>query len=131
VPPDRPKNAQAGQEERDKQVRSYSDRAVALIRDAAARGYKDAGHMRQDEDLATLRDHADFQRLLTKLENSTAPEQEARPAAGVCPGIRAGQVEGLFSPGAAEAPNVRCWSVPQLFAETSCVPFSARSLRPA
>jgi tetratricopeptide (TPR) repeat protein len=68
------KIAKAGEQERNRQVHSYGGRAVALLREAVARGYKDAGHMRQDEDLAALRDRPDFRKLLTELENSTAPK---------------------------------------------------------
>jgi tetratricopeptide (TPR) repeat protein len=45
-----------------------TDHALALLKEAIAKGYKDAAHMRQDKDFDTLRDRADFQKLLVELE---------------------------------------------------------------
>jgi hypothetical protein len=38
-----------------------------VLREAAAKGYKDAAHMKQDTDLAPLRGRDDFKRLLAEL----------------------------------------------------------------
>jgi tetratricopeptide (TPR) repeat protein len=46
----------------------YAARAVALLRQAVAKGWKDAAHMKKDPDLGVLRDREDFQQLLAKLE---------------------------------------------------------------
>jgi tetratricopeptide (TPR) repeat protein len=43
-------------------------RAVAVLREAVAKGYKDAAHMKQDGDLDALRDRDDFKKLLAELE---------------------------------------------------------------
>jgi hypothetical protein len=44
-----------------------SQEAMALLKQAVAKGYKDAAHMKQDKDLGALREQADFQKLLTEL----------------------------------------------------------------
>ncbi len=62
------KDEQATKEERGKQVQFYGDEAMKLLRDAVAKGYKDATHMRQDKDLDSLRDRPDFEKLLAGLE---------------------------------------------------------------
>jgi serine/threonine protein kinase/tetratricopeptide (TPR) repeat protein len=46
----------------------YAARAVALLCQAVAKGWKDAAHMKKDPDLDALRDREDFQQLLAKLE---------------------------------------------------------------
>jgi hypothetical protein len=52
-------------------ARSYSDRALAMLRQAVARGYTDAAHMRQNPDLEPLRARAEFKMLLADLEGKT------------------------------------------------------------
>jgi len=52
----------------DKQVEQYAARAVELLRQAVAKGYKDAAHMKKDTDLDPLRSHPEFQKLLKELE---------------------------------------------------------------
>ncbi len=47
---------------------SYAARAVEFLRQAVAKGYKDVGHMKADDDLAALRDRDDFRALLAELE---------------------------------------------------------------
>jgi len=44
------------------------DRALTLLRQAVARGYKDAIHMKKDADLEPLRAREDFKKLLSELE---------------------------------------------------------------
>ena len=39
-----------------------------MLRQAIAKGYKDAAHMKEDKDLDPLRSHPDFQKLLRELE---------------------------------------------------------------
>jgi hypothetical protein len=46
-------------------------RAVALLRQAVAQGFKDAEHMKKDEDLQALRQRDDFKGLLAQLEKKT------------------------------------------------------------
>jgi tetratricopeptide (TPR) repeat protein len=43
-------------------------RAVALLRESVAKGWKDAAHMKRDTDLDPLRKRDDFQKLLAELE---------------------------------------------------------------
>jgi hypothetical protein len=55
-------------------------RAVALLQQAVAKGYKDAEHMKKDDDLKALRGRDDFKKLLAGLEakakdNATKPAQ--------------------------------------------------------
>jgi tetratricopeptide (TPR) repeat protein len=63
------KDAQLPEAERPKQARAYADRALELLRRAIAKGFKDAAHMKKDKDLESLRDRADFQKLLQDLED--------------------------------------------------------------
>jgi hypothetical protein len=43
-------------------------RAVTLLQQAVAHGYKDAEHMKHDDDLKALRSRDDFKKLLADLE---------------------------------------------------------------
>jgi hypothetical protein len=54
----------------------YAARAVALLRQAIAKGYKDAAHMKQDTDLDALRQRDDFKKLLADLEAATKPKEK-------------------------------------------------------
>jgi tetratricopeptide (TPR) repeat protein len=45
-------------------------RAVALLRQAVAKGYKDAEHMKKDDDLKTLRQRDDFKELLAEMDKA-------------------------------------------------------------
>jgi serine/threonine protein kinase len=49
-----------------------ADRAMDWLRKAAAAGYKDAAHMKQDTDLDALRGREDFKKLLADLEAGPA-----------------------------------------------------------
>jgi serine/threonine-protein kinase len=51
----------------------YAARAVELLRQAVANGYKDSGHMKNDPDLEPLRSRPDFQKLLAGLEPAGPP----------------------------------------------------------
>ena len=51
-----------------KQTAFYGDAAVAMLRAAVAKGYKDAAHLKQDKDLDALREREDFKTLLGGLE---------------------------------------------------------------
>jgi serine/threonine protein kinase/tetratricopeptide (TPR) repeat protein len=52
---------------REAAVRFYGDRAMGMLRDSVARGWKDAAHTSKDTDLDPLRPREDFQRLLKAL----------------------------------------------------------------
>jgi tetratricopeptide (TPR) repeat protein len=54
-------------------AKDYADRAMTALRQAVARGYKDAAHLKKDPDLDPLRRRDDFQKLLAGLEKTTAP----------------------------------------------------------
>ena len=41
---------------------------MALLKQAVAKGYKDAAHMKKDKDLDPLREREDFKQLLAELE---------------------------------------------------------------
>jgi serine/threonine protein kinase/tetratricopeptide (TPR) repeat protein len=58
----------ATREERDKQAAFYGDEAMRMLRDAAAKGYKDAAGMDKSQDLAPLRERGDFKRLLAEVQ---------------------------------------------------------------
>jgi tetratricopeptide (TPR) repeat protein len=47
----------------------YADHAVALLRRAIAKGYKNVGQLKNDADLNALRSREDFQKLLRELED--------------------------------------------------------------
>ena len=53
---------------RQAEIAFYADQAMAMLRDALAKGYKDAGHMRTDKDLDPLRSRADFKAVVAELE---------------------------------------------------------------
>jgi hypothetical protein len=61
--------------ERERKERSsaYGDRALAALRQAIDRGYKDLAKMTKDTDLEPLRARADFQKLLAELEAKAKP----------------------------------------------------------
>jgi serine/threonine-protein kinase len=46
----------------------YASRAVELLRQAVARGYKNVAHMNKDSDLDALRQREDFKKLIAELE---------------------------------------------------------------
>jgi hypothetical protein len=50
-----------------------AEEAIALLKQAVAKGYKNAAHMKQDKDLDALRDRADFQKLVAELEAAKKP----------------------------------------------------------
>jgi serine/threonine-protein kinase len=62
------KDPQADAGRRKQQARLYGDQALALLRTAVARGFKDAAHMKKDTDLDPLRKRDDFKKLLAELE---------------------------------------------------------------
>jgi serine/threonine protein kinase/tetratricopeptide (TPR) repeat protein len=62
------KAGQAAREERDKQAAFYAGEAMKMLKDAVAKGYKDAAHMKKDKDLDPLRERGDFKKLLADLE---------------------------------------------------------------
>jgi eukaryotic-like serine/threonine-protein kinase len=49
-------------------AKTYADQAMDLLRQAVAKGYKDAARMKQDADLDPIRNREDFKRLIGELE---------------------------------------------------------------
>ena len=52
-----------------------AQRAVAILQQAIAKGYKDAEHLKKDDDLKGLRERDDFKKLLRELEAANAKKQ--------------------------------------------------------
>ena len=50
------------------QQAKYAERAVALLRQAVAKGYSDVNGMKNDDDLKPLRLRDDFQELLREMQ---------------------------------------------------------------
>jgi eukaryotic-like serine/threonine-protein kinase len=59
---------------------SYSARAVLLLRQALAKGFKDREHLNKDADLDPLRTREDFQKLMNELEPETKKPEPRKPA---------------------------------------------------
>jgi hypothetical protein len=49
-------------------VKAYGDRALAALRHAVEKGYKNLAHMKKDPDLDPLRGREDFKKLLAELK---------------------------------------------------------------
>jgi tetratricopeptide (TPR) repeat protein len=54
-------------------MRTYSDRSMELLRAAAAKGFRDAAHMKKDADLDPIRGRDDFRKLIDDLEKGGKP----------------------------------------------------------
>jgi hypothetical protein len=50
------------------QVRQFAARALELLRQACARGFKDIKHIKKDSDLDALRQGGDFKTFVSELE---------------------------------------------------------------
>jgi hypothetical protein len=70
-------HADAGR--RHQQARFYGDQALAMLRTAVAKGYKDAANLKKDTDLDPLRGRDDFRTLLAEVEAAARPKEGARP----------------------------------------------------
>jgi eukaryotic-like serine/threonine-protein kinase len=62
------KDARLPEARRDELVKGYADRALALLREAVERGYRDVAHMKRDPDLQPLRAREELRDLLATLE---------------------------------------------------------------
>jgi serine/threonine-protein kinase len=69
------KDAKLPEAQRKELAQSYGDRALEALRQALAKGYKDAAHMKKDPDLDPLRGRDDFKKLLGELE-AAKPEKK-------------------------------------------------------
>jgi tetratricopeptide (TPR) repeat protein len=65
----------AVREQKDK----HSRRAVELLRQAVAKGYKDVDHLKQDDDLSSLRGRDDFRKLLGEMDKPSPPLPKTSP----------------------------------------------------
>jgi serine/threonine protein kinase/tetratricopeptide (TPR) repeat protein len=63
-------DGQLAEAKRSEYSQNYADRAMAVLRQAVARGYTDAAHMKEDSDLEPLRAREDFKKLLADLESN-------------------------------------------------------------
>jgi serine/threonine-protein kinase len=57
----------------------YAARSVELLRQAVAKGYKDAAHIKEDADLDALRQRDDFRKLVADLEATAKPKDSKEP----------------------------------------------------
>jgi hypothetical protein len=62
------KNDQLAEASRRELAQGYADRALMLLRQAVARGFKDTAHMNRNPDFEPLRARDDFRKLLADLE---------------------------------------------------------------
>ena len=62
------KDDKVTKEQRENQVQFYGNQAMAMLRAAVAKGYKDVEHMKKEKDLDALREREDFKKLLGELE---------------------------------------------------------------
>ena len=53
---------------RQAEMQFYADQAMAMLRDAVAKGYKNVEHMKKDKDLDPLREREDFKNVVAELE---------------------------------------------------------------
>jgi serine/threonine-protein kinase len=59
-------------------AQSYADRAVVLLRQSVAKGFKNLAQMKADKDLDPLRSHKDFQALLAELAKAAPPDKQTK-----------------------------------------------------
>jgi serine/threonine protein kinase len=58
---------------------SYTRRALELLRQSVAKGYKDVKKIKQDEDLNNLRGRDDFRKLVAEIDKPSPPQPKTRP----------------------------------------------------
>jgi hypothetical protein len=58
------------------QADTEADRAMAWLKKAVAAGYKDVTRLNQDKELDSLRDRADFRKLVAELEAGKPREEK-------------------------------------------------------
>jgi serine/threonine-protein kinase len=68
------RDGKVGEGDRRRLEQQYASRAVELLRQAIAQGYKNVAHLKKDTDLDTLRGRDDFKELLAQLEKAKARE---------------------------------------------------------
>jgi hypothetical protein len=65
-----------------KLAEQYATRALELLRQAVAKGFKDVAHMKQDTDLDGLRGRDDFKKLMAQLEERLQGQRKRGPSQG-------------------------------------------------
>jgi serine/threonine-protein kinase len=61
-------DAQLPESQRKELAQTYADRALATLRQAVQKGYKDVANLKKDQDLDPLRSRDEFQKLVAELE---------------------------------------------------------------
>jgi hypothetical protein len=74
------KDSKLPEARRQELTREYADRAMTVLRQAVADGYKDAAQMRKDPALDPLRNRDDFKKLLANLEKAPATPKQTPPS---------------------------------------------------
>jgi serine/threonine-protein kinase len=74
------KDAKLPEAKRKELSRRYADRALELLKQAVAKGWKDAAHMKKDTDFDPLRQRDDFKQLIAELEKAQPPAKSQPPA---------------------------------------------------
>jgi tetratricopeptide (TPR) repeat protein len=62
------KHVKLDDKQRKEAAQFYGDAAMKLLREAVSKGYKDAAYMKQDAELAPLRQREDFQKLVAEVD---------------------------------------------------------------
>ena len=62
------KDDQLDAPKRQAEMQFYADQAMAMLRDAVAKGYKDIEHLKQNNDFDLLREREDFKQLISELQ---------------------------------------------------------------
>jgi hypothetical protein len=68
------RDSQLSEAQRKELAQTYANRAMATLRQAVQKGYKDLARMQQDAGLAPLRSREDYQKLQKELEDKTRAE---------------------------------------------------------
>jgi serine/threonine-protein kinase len=70
------KDEQLSPEERQRQTLLFANQALAMLRHAIDKGYKDVAQLKQDKDLDPVRQREDFQNLLAELDARSRLKEE-------------------------------------------------------
>ena len=56
---------------RQDEMQFYADQAIAMLRDAVAKGYKNIEHLKNDKYIGAIREREDFKKIVAELEAKT------------------------------------------------------------
>ncbi len=62
------KNAKLNAAKRQAEMQFYADQAMAMLREAVAKGYENVEHVKKEKALDALREREDFKKVVTELE---------------------------------------------------------------